>query len=75
MKSLLLRLFPLILLLFVTGLQACQTVKPYQSHYLQDYYMQTNPLPIEKSEMESEGYREGATGGTGGKTGGGCGCY
>lgn len=69
------KLLPLAVFFCVSALGACQSVKPYQTQYLQDYYMQTGPLPVEKSEMESEGYREGGTGGTGGKTGGGCGCY
>lgn len=63
-----------LVLTIVQGLSSCATVKPYQMQYLSDHYMQTNPLPIEKSEAEAETYREGSSGGVGGKTGGGCGC-
>lgn len=53
---------------------SCTTVKPYQKQYLNDYYMQTGPLPEEKLDAEADTYREGASGGMGGKSGGGCGC-
>ena len=53
---------------------SCQTVKPYQSQYINDSQMEQGPLSIEKSENEGLNYREGASGGEGGKIGGGCGC-
>ncbi len=53
---------------------SCKTVKPYQKQYLNDHYMQTNALPVEKLESEADSYREGMIGGMDGKSGGGCGC-
>lgn len=53
---------------------SCQSVKPYQKQYLNDHYMQTNALPVEKLESEADSYREGMIGGMDGKSGGGCGC-
>ena len=53
---------------------SCRSVKPYQKQYLNDHYMQTNALPVEKLESEADSYREGMMGGMDGKSGGGCGC-
>jgi hypothetical protein len=55
-------------------LTSCKAVMPYQKQYLNDHYMQTNALPVEKLENEADSYREGMIGGTDGKSGGGCGC-
>jgi len=72
MQKILPKLFVSAILLI--SLHSCTTVKPYQSQYLKDHYMQANSLAIEKLESEADSYREGASGGTGGKSGGGCGC-
>lgn len=63
-------------LLFICCLFAasCQTVKPYQRVYLNDYEMRQGKRPIDKMEDNVHTYREGATGGGAGKTSGGCGC-
>jgi hypothetical protein len=53
---------------------ACQSVKSYQSQFVNDYYMEQGSLSVEKAETEGFNYREGASGGEGGKVGGGCGC-
>ncbi len=57
-------------LLFIS----CQSVKPYQRVYLNDYEMRNGKRAIEKPEDNVHSYREGATGGGAGKTSGGCGC-
>lgn len=66
-----------ILILIITGvfsLTSCQTVKPYQSQFINDYYMEQGSLSIAKCENEGFSYREASSGGSSGKTGGGCGC-
>lgn len=64
----------LYIILAALGLYSCQTVKPYQSQYINDYQMDQGPLSVEKLENEGFNYREGSSGGDGGKIGGGCGC-
>jgi hypothetical protein len=61
----------LIVLMILAG---CQTVKPYQRVFLNDYYMKMSNRSIEKTEQNVHTYREGASGGGRGKTSGGCGC-
>lgn len=61
-------------LLLLTVMNSCKTVKSYQKQYLNDHAMQQGAFPIEKSENEGTTYREGAAGGDMGKSGGGCGC-
>jgi len=53
---------------------SCQTVKEYQKNKLNDAEMVLSPRKVEKTEMNFQSYREGASGANGGKTGGGCGC-
>ena len=55
-------------------LAGCQSVKPYQRVFLNDYYMKMGKRSIEKPEQNVHTYREGASGGGRGKTSGGCGC-
>jgi hypothetical protein len=62
------------LLLFVTTFCSCTTVKEYQKNKLNDTEMNLSARKIEKTEMNFQSYREGASGANGGKTGGGCGC-
>ena len=53
---------------------SCSTVKEYQKNKLNDAEMQLSNRKIEKTELNFQSYREGASGANGGKTGGGCGC-
>jgi len=53
---------------------SCQTVKEYQKNKLNDAEMSLSARKIEKTELNFQSYREGASGANGGKTGGGCGC-
>ena len=59
------------LILFFSG---CTTVKEYQKNKLNDAEMTLSSRKIEKTELNFQSYREGASGANGGKTGGGCGC-
>jgi hypothetical protein len=63
-----------LLLLTITGLQSCVTVKEYQKQYINDAEMELTARKAEKFENSFQSYREGAAGANGGKTGGGCGC-
>jgi hypothetical protein len=60
-----------ILLLFASS---CKTVKEYQKNKLNDAEMNLSSRKVEKTELNFQSYREGASGANGGKTGGGCGC-
>jgi hypothetical protein len=61
---------------FLIGLffTSCTTVKEYQKNKLNDAEMSLSTRKIEKTELNFQSYREGASGANGGKTGGGCGC-
>ena len=62
---------------FITAVlffNACTTVKEYQKNKLHDAEMSLSSRKIEKTELNFQSYREGASGANGGKTGGGCGC-
>jgi len=62
---------------FITAVlffNACTTVKEYQKNKLNDAEMSLSSRKIEKTELNFQSYREGASGANGGKTGGGCGC-
>ncbi len=63
---------PLITAIFY--LSSCSTVKEYQKNKLNDAEMSLSSRKIEKTELNFQSYREGASGANGGKTGGGCGC-
>ncbi len=72
--SQLLRLFSIFI--FVTTIlvfASCTTVKEYQKNKLNDAEMSLSTRTIEKTELNFQSYREGASGANGGKTGGGCG--
>lgn len=60
--------------LTAVSLFSCSTVKEYQKNKLNDAEMQLSSRKIEKTELNFQSYREGASGANGGKTGGGCGC-
>jgi uncharacterized protein DUF4266 len=64
-------LLSLALMLFISS---CTTVKEYQKNKLNDAEMQLSNRKVEKTELNFQSYREGASGANGGKTGGGCGC-
>ena len=53
---------------------SCTAVKAYQKNKLNDAEMSLSSRKIEKTELNFQSYREGASGANGGKTGGGCGC-
>ena len=63
-----------LLLVGISFLTSCVSVKSYQKMYINDEDMQLNTRKIQKGEQDFQVYREGASGGNGGKTGGGCGC-
>lgn len=53
---------------------SCTPVKAYQKNRLNDSEMNLSNRKIEKTELNFQTYREGASGANAGKTGGGCGC-
>ncbi|HEV8504959.1 MAG TPA: DUF4266 domain-containing protein [Chitinophagaceae bacterium] len=53
---------------------SCTPVKEYQKNKLNDSEMSLSSRKVEKTELNFQSYREGASGANGGKTGGGCGC-
>lgn len=53
---------------------SCTTVKEYQKNKLNDGEMILSNRKVEKTELNFQSYREGASGANSGKTGGGCGC-
>jgi hypothetical protein len=62
------------LTLMVLFFSSCTTVKEYQKNKLNDAEMSLSGRKVEKTELNFQSYREGASGANGGKTGGGCGC-
>ena len=60
-----------VIILFASS---CKTVKEYQKNKLNDAEMNLSSRKVEKTELNFQSYREGASGANGGKTGGGCGC-
>ena len=78
MKSMLSRVAGLIYASLVLSMTvvigSCTTVKEYQKNKLNDAEMQLSSRKVEKTELNFQSYREGASGANGGKTGGGCGC-
>jgi hypothetical protein len=63
-----------VFLIAVLLLGSCTTVKEYQKNKLNDAEMSLSTRKVEKTELNFQSYREGASGANGGKTGGGCGC-
>ncbi len=68
-----LRLIALVAII-TSVLNSCTAVKEYQKNKLNDAEMILSARKIEKTELNFQSYREGASGANGGKTGGGCGC-
>ena len=66
--------FLILFIAVVLALNSCTTVKEYQKNKLNDAEMALSSRKIEKTELNFQSYREGASGANGGKTGGGCGC-
>jgi hypothetical protein len=60
--------------LLLAILASCKPVKEYQKNKLNDSEMSLSNRKLQKTEMNFQSYREGASGANGGKTGGGCGC-
>jgi len=67
---------PFLLLIVMSGLllASCKSVKEYQKNKLNDSEMSLSGRKVEKTELNFQSYREGASGANGGKIGGGCGC-
>jgi len=59
---------------FLLTIVSCTTVKEYQKNKLNDAEMILSNRKVEKTELNFQSYREGASGANSGKTGGGCGC-
>jgi len=55
-------------------LMRCESVRPYQRIYLNDYEMKPGQPGSRKFEEQVQAYREGASGGGSNKSSGGCGC-
>lgn len=70
-KIIFLHLLGFFVLSITTG---CADVKEYQKNKINDAEMQLNSRKVEKTELNFESYREGASGANAGKVGGGCGC-
>ena len=56
------------------SLNGCESVKPYQRVYLNDYEMKPGQPGSRRFEEQFQAYREGASGGGSSKSSGGCGC-
>jgi hypothetical protein len=55
-------------------LSGCESVKPYQRAYLNDYEMKPGQPGSRRFEEQVQAYREGSSGGGSSKSSGGCGC-
>lgn len=64
----------LLFFVFVVALTSCQSVKPYQRIYLNDFEMRHGYSGARGFEQYIFTIREGSAGGGGAKTSGGCGC-
>jgi hypothetical protein len=67
-------LLPLLGFFVLSISSGCADVKEYQKNKINDAEMQLNSRKVEKTELNFQSYREGASGANGGKVGGGCGC-
>jgi len=63
-----------ILIIICLTVTACESVRPYQRVYLNDYEMKPGQPGSRKFEEQVHAYREGAAGGGSSKSSGGCGC-
>lgn len=62
------------MMLVMPLLPSCTSVKEYQKSKLNDGEMTLGNRKVEKTELNFQSYREGASGANAGKSGGGCGC-
>ena len=62
------------LVIAIFAFSSCHTVKEYQKNKINDSEMSLSSRKAEKTELNFQSYREGASGANGGKNGGGCGC-
>ena len=63
-----------VLIIVIVFSTSCTPVKEYQKNKLNDAEMSLSGRKVERTELNFQSYREGASGTNGGKTGGGCGC-
>jgi hypothetical protein len=75
-KSRIINASTVVIISFIIGFvfPSCTTVKEYQKNKLNDSEMSLGNRKAEKSELNFQSYREGASGANSGKSGGGCGC-
>ena len=69
-----LRISITLLIVAYSILAGCESVKPYQRVYVNDYEMKPGQPGSRGFEEQVQAYREGASGGGSSKTSGGCGC-
>lgn len=72
MSKTLLKYSALVITAFAT--LSCESVKPYQRAYVNDYEMKPGQPGARSFEESVMVYREGASGGGSSKASGGCGC-
>lgn len=58
----------------VLTVAGCESVRPYQRVYINDYEMQPGQPGARKFDEQAQTYREAASGGGSSKSSGGCGC-
>lgn len=68
------RIYRILFLFVMITVTSCTTVKEYQKSRLNDGEMVLGNRKAEKTELNFQSYREGASGANAGKSGGGCGC-
>ena len=71
MRSIQILILSIIIIVIITS---CESVKPYQRAYLNDYEMKSGQFAINKFDDQVQSYREAASGGGSSKVSGGCGC-
>lgn len=64
----------IILMIFISSINACLAVKEYEKININDPDMKLASMKINRLRVNFQVYREAASGANGGKTGGGCGC-
>lgn len=69
-----LKILVLMMLVACFVVAGCESVKPYQRAYLNDYEMKPGQPGSRKFEEQVQAYREGSSGGGSSKSSGGCGC-
>ena len=69
-----LKIFVAAAIVICCSLSGCESVKPYQRAYLNDYEMKPGQQGVRRFEEQVQAYREGSAGGGSSKSSGGCGC-